>query len=155
MLPGLQSSAPPPPRSGLGPCGHIRDPVATSVPAFLTGPHGAARALSAVPTRVHYKADPVDGDRGLCNVGGQDALPYTSWSNIKHLGQGRRSHEELTRPRWTCWLSVLLGIPGILHPRTQTASAPSLAPTSPSVPRLSHPRLSPSAPRPFNILNAP
>lgn len=81
---------------------HLRPAVVCApltMPTFLPGPHGSGTwALSAVLTRIHYKADPVNGDRGLSNVGGQDALPYSSWSHIKHLGQGRRSHKELTQP---------------------------------------------------------
>ena len=41
--------------------------------------------------RVHNKSDPVDGDRGLCYVGGHNALSDALWGEVKYLTHTHRT----------------------------------------------------------------
>lgn len=49
-------------------------------------PLSAPGSLGAAFTRIDYKTDPINGDRSLGDVGGEDAFPDSRGGHIKYLG---------------------------------------------------------------------
>lgn len=74
------------------PKGHILPALVRSsltTPAHLQTPHfslGPEGWRGAALTRIYYKADPINGDGGLGDVGGEDAFPNSRGGHIKYLG---------------------------------------------------------------------
>lgn len=76
-------------------------------------------AGGAALTRIYYKADPINGDRGLGNVGGENAFPDSWGGHVKYLG----GSEEVTSE--TDFADPWDAPPAPHTHMSKTASAPS------------------------------